>query len=242
MSQLFFNWLQLAKKRRTSSRPTSSPRLQSRPVQVVRKEAGTVHASDLVDIGGDLSPERLLAAYRKGIFPWYNEADPVLWWSPDPRAIFELDGLKISRRLQRTIRSERFSISYDKDFAGVIRGCADRPEGTWITQDMLNAYETLHRAGYAHSVEVWRNSELAGGIYGVAIGGFFAGESMFTRVRDASKVALHHLLNHLRQKGFLLFDIQLLTEHTARMGAIEIPRRQYLSRLRHAVQAPVNFR
>lgn len=241
MSRLFFNWLQPAKKRPPTSRPASSRGSESRPVPISRKEPGTVHASDLVDIGGDLSPERLVAAYKKGIFPWYNEADPVLWWSPDPRAIFELDGLKISRRLRRTLRSERFSISYDRDFAAVIRGCADRSEGTWITDEMLKAYEILHRSGYAHSIEVWHNGELAGGIYGVAIGGFFAGESMFTRVRDASKVALHHLMEHLRQRGFLLFDIQLITAHTARLGAIEIPRCQYLSRLRHAVNTPASF-
>jgi leucyl/phenylalanyl-tRNA---protein transferase len=195
----------------------------------------------LVAVGGDLRPERLLLAYRRGVFPWYDEPGPVLWWSPDPRAIFELDGLHVPRRLERTIRSGRFRVSVNLDFAGVIRGCADREEGTWITADMIRAYETLHRMGHAHSVEVWCEGELAGGIYGVAIGGFFAGESMFTRRRDASKVALVHLVERLRERGFQLFDIQLLTDHTRRLGAIEISRSQYLARLRETIALPVSF-
>jgi leucyl/phenylalanyl-tRNA--protein transferase len=196
----------------------------------------------LVAVGGDLRPERLLLAYRRGVFPWYDEPGPVLWWSPDPRAIIELDGLHIPRRLARTLRSGEFRITIDEDFEGVIRGCADREEGTWITADMIRAYEALHRAGHAHSLEVWSDDQLAGGIYGVAIGGFFAGESMFTRRRDASKVALVHLVGHLRARGYRLFDIQLLTDHTRRLGAIEIPRRQYLARLREATSLPVTFR
>jgi leucyl/phenylalanyl-tRNA--protein transferase len=183
----------------------------------------------------------LLAAYRRGVFPWYDDNEPILWWSPDPRAIFELDGLHVSRRLQRTVSSGRFTITYNRDFAGVIRGCADRDEGTWITSDMRDAYETLHHMGYAHSVEVWHQGVLAGGIYGVAIGGFFAGESMFTRVRDASKVALVHLVQRLRKRGFLLFDIQFLTEHTERLGAVEIPRSVYLQRLATALEQPAPF-
>ena len=143
----------------------------------------------IVAIGGDLRPERLLTAYRRGVFPWYDETTPILWWSPDPRAIIELGGMHISRRLQRTIRSGKFQLTIDRDFAGVIRGCADRPgDGNWITPEMLSAYETLHRLGYAHSVEAWHSGILAGGVYGVAINGFFAGESMFSRVSDASKV------------------------------------------------------
>src|SRR5216684_8906341 len=190
----------------------------------------------LVAVGGDLRPERLLQAYCSGVFPWYDEGEPICWWSPDPRAIFELPGLHVSRRLARTLRSGRFQVTINQDFAGVIRGCADRGvEGTWITGDMLRAYETLHRLGYAHSVEVWQQAELAGGLYGVAIGGFFAGESMFSRRRDASKVALVYLVERLRQRAFQLFDIQMLTEHTARLGAIEIPRFAYLARLRRAL-------
>jgi leucyl/phenylalanyl-tRNA--protein transferase len=196
----------------------------------------------LVAVGGDLRPERLLGAYRYGVFPWYSEGEPVHWWSPNPRAILELDGLHVSRRLRRTVRSGRFRVSVNEDFAGVIRGCADRPgEGTWITGDMIAAYEELHRLGHAHSVEAWHQGRLAGGIYGVAVGGLFAGESMFTRVRDASKVALVHLVERLRQRGYCLFDIQMLTEHTARLGAIEIPRSEYLRRLGEALGRDVTF-
>lgn len=189
----------------------------------------------LIATGGDLQPDRLLNAYRQGIFPWYDEGEPILWWSPDPRAIFELDGFHASRRLQRTIRSGKFALTVDRDFAGVIRGCGDRAEGTWITSAMLAAYQELHRLGHAHSVEAWHEGQLAGGIYGVAIGGFFAGESMFTRVRDASKVALAFLVERLRQRGFQLFDIQFVTDHTVRLGAVEIPRKTYLKRLRQAL-------
>ncbi len=196
----------------------------------------------LVAVGGDLRPERLLEAYRRGVFPWYDEGGPVMWWSPDPRAIFELDGLHVSRRLRRTLGSGKFTVTVNRDFAGVIRGCADRPgEGTWITADMIRAYQRLHQMGYAHSVEAWHGGVLAGGVYGVAIGGFFAGESMFTRVRDGSKVALAHLVDRLRERGFGLFDIQFRTDHTARLGAVEIPRDQYLERLRQALRLPVTF-
>jgi leucyl/phenylalanyl-tRNA--protein transferase len=189
----------------------------------------------LVAIGGDLLPGTLLRAYRAGVFPWFDEGDPILWWSPDPRAIIELDGLDISRRLARTLRSGRFRTTLDQSFGQVIRGCADRAEGTWVTKNMIAAYETLHKLGHAHSLEVWQDDELAGGIYGVAIGGFFAGESMFTRLRDGSKVALVSLVERLRQGGFQLFDVQFLTPHTQRMGAVEIPRETYLARLATAL-------
>jgi leucyl/phenylalanyl-tRNA--protein transferase len=199
-------------------------------------------AQGLVGIGGDLSPERLLDAYRRGIFPWFDEETPILWWSPDPRAIFELDGLHVSRRLARTLRSGKFEVTFDHDFSGVIRGCADRPgQGVWITADMIDAYTRLHRLGHAHSVEVWHEGKLGGGLYGVAVGGLFAGESMFTRVRDASKVALAHLRDRLRQRGFQLFDVQYLNDHTARLGAVEIPRREYLARLRRALRSEATF-
>jgi leucyl/phenylalanyl-tRNA--protein transferase len=196
----------------------------------------------LVAIGGDLRPPLLLDAYRRGIFPWFDEDSPILWWSPDPRAIFELDGLHVSRRLARTVRSGRFTATVDLAFAEVILGCAHRPgDGVWITKDMIDAYTRLHEMGHAHSVEVWHDGRLAGGVYGVTIGGLFAGESMFTRVRDASKVALVHLMERLRQRGFQLFDVQFLNEHTTRLGAIEIPRREYLTRLRKTVACDVNF-
>ena len=199
-------------------------------------------ATGLVAIGGDLSPERLLEAYRRGIFPWYDEGLPICWWSPDPRAIFELNRFHVSRRLQRTCRSGRFQVSVDQAFSEVIRGCADRPgQGTWITSEMVDAYEALHRLGHAHSVEVWKDNRLAGGIYGVAVGGLFAGESMFSRCSDASKVALVHLVDRLRERGFQLFDIQFLNAHTDRLGAVEIPRMEYLARLRDALDCRPTF-
>ena len=195
----------------------------------------------LVAIGGTLETKPLLKAYRRGIFPWPEEGWPLMWWSPDPRAIFELDEFKISRRLQRTIRSGKFSVTVNQAFGEVMLGCAQREEGTWITRDMLEAYGRLHSLGHAHSVESWYQGQLAGGIYGVAIGGFFAGESMFFRVSDASKVALTFLIDHLNQRGFELFDIQFLTEHTKRLGASEIPRKDYLARLTKAIRIPVKF-
>jgi leucyl/phenylalanyl-tRNA--protein transferase len=199
-------------------------------------------ADGLVGVGGNLSPPFLLEAYRRGIFPWFDENSPILWWSPDPRAIFEMDGLHISRRLARTVRSGKFTVTVDQAFAEVIRGCAYRPnDGVWITPEMIDAYTRLHELGHAHSVEVWYEGQLAGGVYGVTVGGLFAGESMFTRVRDASKVALVHLMERLRQRGFQLFDVQFLNDHTARLGAIEIPRREYLRRLRKAIACDVNF-
>jgi leucyl/phenylalanyl-tRNA--protein transferase len=199
-------------------------------------------AEGLVGIGGDLSPERLLAAYRRGIFPFYDESTPILWWSPDPRAIFELDGLHVSRRLARTVRSGRFRVTINQAFADVMRGCANRPaEGTWITAEMIDAYVELHRRGHAHSVEVWHGDTLAGGVYGLAVGGLFAGESMFTRVTDASKVALVHLFERLRARNYQLIDVQFVNDHTASLGAIEIPRCEYLARLRKALKVRTSF-
>jgi leucyl/phenylalanyl-tRNA--protein transferase len=201
----------------------------------------SVDATGLVAVGGDLRPARLLEAYCLGIYPWYGEEYPILWWSPDPRAIFEMDGLHISRRLRRAIGSGRFTLTINQAFADVVRGCADREEGTWITPDMFMAYRSLHRLGYAHSVEAWYQGKLAGGVYGVAIGGFFAGESMFHCVTDASKVALAFLMNRLRERGYRLFDIQSLTDHTRTLGAVEIPRKDYLTRLRTALQVEARF-
>ncbi len=204
-----------------------------------RPEAADPHG--LVAVGGDLRPETLLDAYRHGVFPWYSDGLPVCWWSPDPRAILPLDGLHVSRRLARTVRSGRFAVTANRDFAGVIRGCAVRDEGTWITQDMIAAYERLHELGHAHSVEAWQDGELAGGVYGVAIGGLFAAESMFHRSTDASKVALVALFARLRERGFTLLDTQMVTPHTARFGAIEIPRSEYLGRLHEALKRDVSF-
>ena len=191
----------------------------------------------LIGVGGDLSPGLLLRAYAEGVFPWFSDDDPVLWWSPDPRAVIELDGLHVSRRLARTIRSGKFRTTVDRCFEAVMRGCADnRPEGTWVTDQMIAGYGELHRHGHAHSLEVWQGDELVGGIYGVAVGGLFAGESMFHRVTDASKVALATLVERLKQRGYVLFDVQMTTEHTERMGAVNIPRDEYLRRLRAAVK------
>jgi leucyl/phenylalanyl-tRNA---protein transferase len=199
-------------------------------------------ATGLVAIGGDLSPQRLLEAYRRGIFPWYDDNLPICWWSPDPRAIFELERFHVSRRLRRTCRSDQFQVTFDRAFSEVIRGCADRPgQGTWISQEMIDAFESLHRLGHAHSVEVWSDEHLVGGVYGVAVRGLFAGESMFSRRRDASKVALVHLVDRLRERGFNLFDIQFLNDHTARLGAVEIPRREYLARLRDELERDVSW-
>jgi leucyl/phenylalanyl-tRNA--protein transferase len=195
----------------------------------------------LICVGGDLSPRRLLAAYRQGIFPYFSDETPILWWSPDPRAIIELDGLHVSRRLARTVRAGKFFVTFDQAFPAVIRACAQREEGTWITQGMIDAYIELHRQGHTHSVETWQDGELAGGVYGVTIDGLFAGESMFTRRTDGSKVALVHLVEHLRQRGYTLFDVQYVNDHTESLGAIEIPRREYLARLKDALRREVSF-
>ncbi len=200
------------------------------------------NADGLVAVGGDMSVERLLVAYRSGIFPWTS--DPVTWWSPEPRAIFELDKFHVSRSLQRVLRKGIFEVSVDRAFEAVMEGCAAAAPGrreTWISPEFLRAYTALHRAGFAHSLECWQGGKLAGGIYGVAIGGFFAGESMFHRVSDASKVALFHLVNHLRARGFSLFDTQMLTPITEQLGAINIPREEYLVRLSRALLQPCSF-
>ncbi|MFO0798839.1 MAG: leucyl/phenylalanyl-tRNA--protein transferase [Gemmataceae bacterium] len=191
--------------------------------------------------GGSLTPDLLRKAYAAGVFPWYNPGEPVLWWSPDPRAVIELDGLHVSRRLARTIRSGKFRTTVNRAFRDVMLGCGEyRAEGTWVHEEMVSAYTALHLAGDAHSVEVWVPTdagawELAGGIYGVAVGGLFAGESMFHRRTDASKVALVTLVERLKARGFILFDVQMTTDHTERMGARNISRVEYLARLRDAV-------
>ena len=199
----------------------------------------------LLCVGGRLSPEWLLDAYRHGIFPWPMwENEPVAWWSPEPRAIIELDGFHVSRRLRRTLRSGRFQATIDRDFVGVIRGCADSPGrhgNTWLTPSMIAAYCQMHELGHAHSLEVWHEGRLAGGTYGIAVGGLFAAESMFHRVRDASKVALAYLIAHLRARKYQLLDIQQWTPHTGSMGAVEISRVDYLRRVALAVDLPVTF-
>jgi leucyl/phenylalanyl-tRNA--protein transferase len=196
----------------------------------------------LVAIGGDLSASRLLLAYRSGIFPWTD--DPVTWWSPDPRGIFESDRLHVPGSLARVIRKGVFRVTMDRAFRQVMEGCAAPAPGrqrTWISPAFIEAYSRLHEQGHAHSMECWQGNELAGGIYGVAIGGFFAGESMFHRVNNASKVALCHLIAHLRSRGFALFDIQSPSRVTQQLGAVAIPREEYLRRLAAAVKLPVTF-
>ena len=199
-------------------------------------------ADGLVAMGGDLSVPRLLLAYRSGIFPWTLR--PITWWSPDPRAIFELDAWHVSRSLARVLRQSHFTATRDSAFRQVMEGCATPARGrrsTWVTPEFIEAYTRLHEAGHAHSVECWQAGKLVGGIYGVAIGGFFAGESMFHRADNASKVALYHLFQHLRDRGFALFDTQVMNPATQQLGAIHLPREDYLHRLKRAIELPCSF-
>lgn len=203
----------------------------------------------LVAVGGRMEPDWLLDAYRHGVFPWpTGEDDPLLWWSPDPRCIMPLDGFKTSSRLRRRMRSGRFAVTFDEDFAGVIYGCATGPGregGTWITSAIRTAYGRLHQLGHAHSVETWMvdgdERRLVGGVYGVAVGGLFAAESMFHYETDASKVALASLVQHLNERGFRLLDIQQWTAHTGSLGATEVSRDDYLDRLARVVDMDVSF-
>jgi len=195
-----------------------------------------------VAVGGDLTVPRLLLAYKSGIFPWTD--DPITWWSPDPRAIFELDEIHVSRSLRHVLKRGIFQVTFDQAFEAVIRKCSEVPrqdQSTWISPYFIESYTEMFRAGWAHSVEVWREGELVGGVYGVAIGGFFAGESMFHTASNASKVALVHLGMRLRDRGFTLFDTQMTTPATIQMGASEIPRIEYLRRLESAVQLDCQF-
>jgi len=194
----------------------------------------------LVAVGGDLGTDRLRLAYRSGMFPW--TVNPVTWWSPDPRGIFELGGIHVSRSLRRCLRQGKFRVTRDQAFGAVITACAAvRRPGGWIVPEFIQAYTALHREGHAHSVECWSGEDLVGGVYGVSVGGLFAGESMFHRASDASKVAVVHLHDHLVSRGYALFDIQMLTEATTSLGACEIRREDYLARLKRAVDLPVRF-
>jgi leucyl/phenylalanyl-tRNA--protein transferase len=195
----------------------------------------------LVATGGDFEPETIVGAYRAGLFPWPHPPEDLLWFSPDPRAIIPIGGLHISRRLARTIRHGRFHATIDRAFAAVVDRCAERAEGTWITPGYRAAYLRLYELGWAHSFEVWtKDEELAGGLYGLAAGALFGAESMFHRVTDASKVAMVAMMTHLESRGFELVDVQLLTPHLARMGAVEIARDEYLRRARKAVDLAVS--
>lgn len=194
----------------------------------------------LLAAGGDLSPARLLAAYRRGIFPWYEAGQPILWWSPDPRAVLLPGDLRISRSLRRRLRSNAYAVSVDQAFGAVIGQCGAtrRESGTWITPEMRAAYLALHELGHAHSVETWRGSELVGGLYGLAIGGAFFGESMFSLASDASKVALVHLSRVMAERGMGLLDCQVASPHLASLGSRAIPRGEFIARVRELVAEP----
>jgi leucyl/phenylalanyl-tRNA--protein transferase len=193
----------------------------------------------LLAVGGDLSEDRLIVAYASGIFPWYSEGEPLLWWSPDPRMVLYPESFHCSRRLARTIRSGVFQVTADTAFADVVDGCASaRAEGTWITPAMRDAYTRLHEAGYAHAFECWRDGALAGGLYGVSLGGCFFGESMFTRETGASKVAMHALVTCCTAWGFRFVDCQVPNAHLRRLGAQAVPRSAFLQQLADALKQP----
>ena len=213
-----------------------------RPDNLTFPDHHAANRDGLLALGGDLSVPRLLLAYRSGIFPWTD--DPLTWWSPDPRAIFEIDKFRPPRRLEGKLRHHPYTLTFDREFEAVIHACAQPAEGresTWISPRFIAAYVSLHKQGHAHSVEVWHGKELVGGVYGIAIAGFFAGESMFHRETDTSKIALCHLIEHLRERGFLLFDTQVLSPLTARLGAVEIRRADYLIRLDQALKSAARW-
>jgi leucyl/phenylalanyl-tRNA--protein transferase len=194
----------------------------------------------LLAVGGDLSTDRLILAYRSGIFPWPSEGVPLAWWAPDPRFVLYPEAFHVPASLRRVVRKAPYRITFDRDFASVIRGCGTAPrpgqDGTWITPAMIRAYERLHAAGYAHSVEAWRGDTLAGGLYGVALGACFFGESMFTRAPDASKCAFVDLVRRLTARGCTLIDCQVPTDHLARFGANAVPRERFMRDLAAALR------
>jgi leucyl/phenylalanyl-tRNA--protein transferase len=202
----------------------------------------TLAEDGLLAVGGDLSPERLVLAYSRGIFPWYEEGLPILWHSPDPRMVLEPDRLRVPSSLRKTIRKQPYRLTLDTAFAEVIRACATTPrpgqDGTWITDEMRDAYVKLFRLGLAHSAEAWRGDELVGGLYGVSLGSIFFGESMFAHAPDASKIAFVTLVAELLRRGVTLIDCQVYTDHLARFGAEEWPRERYLRALAQALRRP----
>lgn len=203
--------------------------------------AALARPNGLLAAGDDLTPARVLDAYRAGIFPWFNPGEPVLWWSPDPRMVLFPAELRVTRSLAKTLRNKSFEIRLDTSFREVMTACGeprDGQAGTWITPRMLEVYCALHREGWAHCVETWIDGQLAGGLYGVAIGNMFYGESMFMRQRDASKIAFVHLVRHLEHRGFPLLDCQMATGHLASLGAREIPRAEFSKRLAELVNSP----
>ena len=197
----------------------------------------------LLAVGGDLNPDRVLSAYRQGVFPWFSNGQPILWWSPDPRAILYPADLHISRSLRKSLRTQGFAVTAARAFDDVIQRCAESRnarESTWITSGMQEAYCTLHRMGYAHSVETWQNGQLVGGLYGLAIGKAFFGESMFSQITDASKTALVALSVSLTAGGYHFIDCQVVSEHLNSLGAKAVPRYRFSSELKQAGETPVN--
>jgi len=195
----------------------------------------------LLAVGGDLSVERLIQAYRHGCFPWYQAGQPILWWAPDPRTVLFPHEVHISRSLRKTLRQGAFRVTFDRDFPAVIQGCAaprDYADGTWITPEMQAAYQELHRRGVAHSVEVWQGETLVGGLYGLAIGQLFFGESMFSRADNASKVGFVSLVKRLEEWGFVLIDCQMPTQHLQSLGARSIPRSEFAAYLQRHLDQP----
>jgi len=212
------------------------------PRQPIFPEPRQAEPDGLLAVGGDLSPERLIEAYAHGIFPWFSEESPILWWSPDPRLVLRPDWLHVPRSLARTVKRGRYEVRADTAFSQVIRSCAEKPrpgqEGTWITDDMARAYEQLHHLGLAHSFEAWEGERLAGGLYGVSLGGAFFGESMFSERPDASKVAFVSAVRWLAGRGLDLIDCQVSTEHLLRFGARDIPREEFLAWLALTLKKP----
>lgn len=212
------------------------------PAQPIFPDPSLADEDGLLAVGGDLSPQRLLMAYGRGIFPWYSENAPILWWSPDPRLILEPSRVHVPKRLERILRQGAFRFTLDTAFEQVIAGCAQTPRrgacGTWIVPEMLAAYCRLHELGFAHSIEVWSGGTLVGGLYGVALGGAFFGESMFYIEPDASKAGFVTLIRALDRAGFILFDCQQTTAHMLRFGGFEVPRDEFLSRLEQALELP----
>ena len=201
-------------------------------------EQALLRPNGLLAAGGSLSAHRLLEAYRQGIFPWFNTGEPILWWSPDPRMVLIPEEFKISRSLRKTLRNKCYDVRTDSAFEQVMRACAaPRREqaGTWIHEDMITAYTELHQMGVAHSVEVWMNGNLVGGLYGISIGHMFYGESMFSHATDASKIALAHLTAQLQRWGYGMIDCQMSTPHLASLGAREIPRAEFMHRLKELI-------
>ena len=211
------------------------------PDQFPEPSGALTEPNGLLAFGGDLSPARLLAAYRSGIFPWFSEGEPILWWSPDPRCVMHTDALQINRSLRRQLAKKTWHLTVDHAFQRVMRGCAApraQDTGTWIVPAMINAYVALHTLGHAHSVEVWDDKRLVGGIYGVAVGKLFCGESMFSAESGGSKIALVALAQLLRDMGFPLIDTQVINPHTLSLGAHEIPRLQFLQEVSRLTQLP----